>query len=202
MPQMFDRTLHDERASILLKQATAKKKSNDFDGAVDALNAAYVEIALSELGYPIETFIRLPQILHLAGKSREAWKEFNKLLFRGFPNQAVDPSVMPMERSILFDKMRLFLEREKQEKLAGIFSILSAVSWRVGLQRQGRLEELAFAVSQDDYAEMAAALLDYSTPGVIKQLCITIAEGFRNLHSVDYDSLGSSIEAIIASAKQ
>lgn len=199
---MFERTSHDERAEELLKLATEKKKAKDWDSAIAALKGAFQEIAQSQLSYSIDTFIRLPQFLKSAGRSKDAWMEFNELLFNGYPNQLDNDSVLPMNRSILFDKMRLFLQREKKEQLAEVFSIFSAVSWRVGLQRQQRLEELDELTAEDDLDQMASTLSAYSTPGTIKQLCDAVTKQLRIHSTVDYNQLGLSMEAVISAAKQ
>ena len=198
---MFERTIHDERADDFFKLATEKKKEKDWEGAIAALNEAYHEISQSSLSYSIEGFIRLPQFLQLAGRSKEAWKKYNELLFNGFPNQSQNRSTSPMERSILFDKMRLHLQREKREPLSEIFSILSIVSWRVGLQRQERFDELAGCSSSDNITMMISTLTGYPTPGIIKQLCEAVTDELRRFPTVDYDKMGSAIEAVISTAK-
>ncbi len=199
---MFERTSHDERASELLKLATEKKKEKDWDGAIATLKEAYQEIAQSQLGYSIETFIRLPQFLQSAGRSKEAWTEFNKLLFGRLQTQLGNDNTDPMERSILFDKMRLYLQREKREQLADIFSIFAAVSWRVGLQRQDRVEELAELSSEEDIAEMISTLSAYSSLGTIKQLCDAVTIELRGFPTVDYHKMGLAMETVLASAKK
>ena len=199
---MFERTSHDERASELLKLATEKKKANDWDSAIAALKEAYREIGQSQLGYSLETFIRLPLYLQSAGRSKEAWIAFNDLLFKGFPTQIADDTFVPMSRSTLFDKMRLFLQREKKNQLAEIFSIFSAMSWRVGLQRQDRVEELTELSSDEDVAEMISTLSAYTTPGTIKLLCESVSNELRRLPKVDYDKMGRAMESVIASAKK
>lgn len=199
---MFDRTSHDERASELLKVATEKKNAKDWDGAIAALKEAYQEIAQSQLGYSLETFIRLPLYLQSAGRPKEAWIAFNDLLFKGISTQNVDDATLPMNRSILFDKMRLYLQREKRNQLAEIFSIFSAVSWRVGLQRQERLEELAELSSDEDATEMISTLSEYATPGTIKQLCEAVSNELRRFPNVDYNAMGRAMETVIASAKK
>lgn len=197
---MFERSCHDVRAGELLKVATARKKEKDWDGAIAALTEAYQEIAQSELVYSIDTFIRLPQLLQLAGRSKDGWREFNRLLLHGFANQLGNDQVRPMERSILFDKMRLFLLREQQDGLAAIFSIFAAVSWNVGLYRQNRLDELAVRSFDQDAAEMISALTAYSNPGTIQQFCDAIATALRKSSSINYAKLGKAIDAIVAGA--
>jgi len=197
---MFERSSHDVRASELLKLATARKKAKDWDGAIAALTEAYQEIAQSQLVYSIDTFIRRPQYLQLAGRSKDAWKEFNRLLLHGFANQLDNDQTKPMDRSILFDKMRLFLLREKQDRLAAIFSIFATVSWNIGLYRQGRKDELAVRSSDIDAAEMISVLTAYSNPGTIKQLSDAIVTALRKSPPINYRKLGIAMDTLIADA--
>lgn len=198
---MFERTSHDERASELLKLATEKKKAKDWEEAIAALKEAYQEIEQSQLGYSVETFIRLPLFLQAAGRPKEAWTAFNELLFKGFPTQVEDDKFLPMTRHLVFDKMRLFLQREKNEQLAEIFSIFAAVSWRVGLQRQDRIEELTDQSSDDDVPEMISKLEAYTSPDIIKQLCEAVSGELRRFPDIDYNRMGRAMEKVMASAK-
>jgi hypothetical protein len=79
--------------------------------------------------------------LQKAGKPDEAWKDFIKLLESGYPNHLDDPAVRPMNNSKVYDKMRLFLQREGREREAVHYGILSMNSWAKGLLRQGRTSE-------------------------------------------------------------
>src|SRR5258708_2090283 len=99
--------------SELLKQATRERDEGNLDAAVETLRRAYGEIAQSYVAYSVDTFLRLPLYLQKAGRNDEAWREFNLLLTRGFPNQIQNLELLPMEHSQIFDKMRLFLQREK-----------------------------------------------------------------------------------------
>lgn len=198
---MFERTPHDERANELLKIATEKKKAKDWDGAISALQEAYREIEKSNLGYSVETFLRLPQFLHAAGRPKEAWMAFNNMLFKGFPTEVIDDQFLPMSRCLIFDKMRLFLKREKKEELSEIFSIFSAMSWRIGLFRQKRLDELNSQSIDDDVADMISCLEKYNSPGLIKQLCDAVVSELRNHPQVDYHKMGRSMESVMASTK-
>ncbi|MGM0583014.1 MAG: hypothetical protein ACQETL_20220 [Bacteroidota bacterium] len=97
----------------LLKKATSKKKKGELDEAVSLLRRAYQKIAAGNTNHGINTFLRLPNYLQKAGNPEEAWNEYNKLLNNGYPNQLNDFSVITMEHSKIYDKMRLFLQRER-----------------------------------------------------------------------------------------
>ena len=124
-----------------------------------------------------------------------------ELLFKGFPTQVEDDKFLPMTRHLVFDKMRLFLQREKNEQLAEIFSIFAAVSWRVGLQRQDRIEELTDQSSDDDVPEMISKLEAYTSPDIIKQLCEAVSGELRRFPDIDYNRMGRAMEKVMASAK-
>ena len=80
----------DDIVGTLLKKATEQKKSGDINNAILTLKLAYGEIAKTTIEYPVETFLRLPMYLQEAKQNDEAWKEFNKILAYGFPNQIKD----------------------------------------------------------------------------------------------------------------
>jgi tetratricopeptide (TPR) repeat protein len=100
----------------LLKQATARKQAGDLDRAVELLREAYKQIEQGNIGYPVDTFLRLPLYLQQAGRTDEAWQEFNLLLKRAQANEISSPEVAPMECSTIYDKMRLFLQRERKPR--------------------------------------------------------------------------------------
>jgi hypothetical protein len=83
----------DRDPSELLREATAKKKGGDMEGATKLLREAYVAISKVSTIYSIDTFLRLPLYLQEAGRSDEAWREFNRLLTEGYPNQIESASL-------------------------------------------------------------------------------------------------------------
>jgi hypothetical protein len=124
--------IENASADELLKVATQKRDAGDINAAIELLRRAYSEIASSHVSYPVSTFLRLPLYLQEAGCAGEAWKEFESLLTHAYPNQLRNSEVLPMEHSQIYDKMRLFLQREKRFDLAVRFGILSYMSWAVG----------------------------------------------------------------------
>jgi hypothetical protein len=135
--------MNDTEISDLLKNATAKKSSGDIDGAIVSLKKAYDGIKDTDICYPVETFLRLPLYLQAAKRNDEAWREFNNLIAFGFPNQMNDPEIKPFEESTIYDKMRLFLQREGKNELAILFGIYSYLKAAIALHRQKRNSELA-----------------------------------------------------------
>lgn len=158
---MFKRLFRSQKANIksrstassdpgvLLKQATKQKREGDINASIQTLHLAYGQIARGETIYTIDTFLRLPLYLQAAGRNDEAWSEFNRLLVEGYPNQLLDQGVQLMEYSKIYDKMRLFLQREGKSAKAIVFGILSMLAWARGLRLQKRREEFAQYVSRD-----------------------------------------------------
>jgi len=121
----------------LLKEATALKKAGNLDAAIAKLREAYAAISTTNFTYDVKPFLRLPLYLQEAGRNDEAWKELNNLLL-GFPNQLRNNEVLPMTHSIVYDKMRLFLQREKKVEKVVLFSMFSYLCWMKGLSLQSR----------------------------------------------------------------
>ena len=118
--------------SALLNEATAKKGNGEIDEAIKLLREAYSEIAQTNIDYTVTTFLRLPLYLQEAKRNDEAWREFNLLLTVGYPNQLQTPGAIENDESIIYDKMRLFLQREDNNTLAIQYGILSYLSSAVG----------------------------------------------------------------------
>ena len=96
-----------------LREASERKDANDFDGAIRLLKRSCEEIKRENVLYPVEAFLRLPSYLQQAGKTREAWQEFNKLLLAGYPNQPKDGG-------------RVMIDRAHPRKDAALFSTAMA----------------------------------------------------------------------------
>lgn len=119
----------------LLKQATAQKKNGEIDKAVETLKEAYRAIATSGIDYSIDTYLRLPLYLQAANRNDEAWGEFNKLLTRKPPSYS-SKALLLMEHHTIYDKMRLFLQRNKKHKEAVIQGVLSYLAIAQGRHYQ------------------------------------------------------------------
>jgi hypothetical protein len=133
-----------------------------------------------------------------AGRSDEAWREFNLLLTIGFPNQLWQPEFLPMERCEVYDKMRLFLQREKKFDLAVRFRIWSCISWAVGLHRQKRNAELKYYISRGNIEANVITLLKKAKKLDLKNELVDIVIGeTKQLPNVDFAALGRRIDTII-----
>jgi hypothetical protein len=148
-------------SSKLLKQATAKKKEGDLDGAVDMLRQAYQQIDREPVEHTTTTYLRLPKYLQSAGRNDEAWAEFNRLLVEGHPSQKRDPISLPGDHSQIYDAMRLFLQREKRPDRAIRSGIMSFLYGYVSLHNWSR--------SREESAEYRIELREQFREGTTRQ---------------------------------
>ena len=133
---------HDKIAN-LLKKATQKKRANEIDAAILYLKKAYFEIAKTQIDYSVEVFLRLPLYLQAAKKNTEAWNEFENLLRNGYPNQNSSEETKPMIDAVIYDKMRLFLQRNNQFIEAVSYGVYSILLIHYGLFLQKRFTALS-----------------------------------------------------------
>lgn len=181
-----------------LRQATAKKKAGDMDGAIECLRKAYKQIAKTSINYAVPTFLRLPLYLQHANRNEEAWSEFNSLIANGHPNQMRTRELLPMDHSQIYDKMRLFLQREKQFKKAVKFGVLSCLSWAQGLYCQNRNDELEQYISRQSIDRLLENLLKKAERLDQKSnLLEVIMENIEELPLIDYARLGKVIDQAV-----
>ena len=179
--------------------ATKYKKDN-IDMAIDYLKKAYVEIAKTETEYSINTFLRLPLFLQAAGRTQEALDEFNKLLQNGYPNQNRIPELIPMHESQIYDKLRLFWQREKQPIKAISYGVYSILLDALGLYRQKRKQELSSIVNNEFIAERIMPLLQKAKKiYVVDKISDLIISEINKLPSIaEYQIISAAIDKIMA----
>jgi len=191
----------------LLKEATEKKKSGDLGTAIELLRKAYKEIIKSSTTYSVNTFLRLPLYLQQAKKNDEAWREFNNLLVKGYPNQMNDPVSIPMDHSIIYDKMRLFLHREGKNELAIRFGVFSYLSRAIGLYKQARNErndhfweeDLKEHTSQKSIESVTERLLKKAKKeNLAEKVNSIIEEELRHLPNIDFRELAKRIDSVVS----
>lgn len=184
--------------SDLLKQATRERDAGNLDKAVETLRQAYAEIAQSYVSHSVDTFLRLPLYLQKAGRNDEAWREFNLLLTQGFPNQIQNLELLPMEHSQIFDKMRLFLQREKKFDLAVRFGIWSYISWAIGLTRQRRNRELKSYLHKDNVHDCVETLVKKAKrTDLLEPLAALVINEIQYLPKIDIADFGRRIDEIV-----
>lgn len=188
------------RAEELLTQATARKVEGDIEGAIRLLRNAYEEVIKANALLPIEDFLRLPICLHQAGRSREAWDEFNSLLFDGYPNQTKDATLIAQDRAKIFDRMRLFLEADGQKDIATVFGIFSLVCKGIKLHFEGRQRELRTWFSKSACHEFVRGLKAYNgNLGKLQGIQYAVVGELGEYPSIDFDLLAQRIDVTLRS---
>jgi tetratricopeptide (TPR) repeat protein len=147
------------RSATLLKQVTKLKEAGRFDEAVETLREAYRQIQREGGGYTIQTYLRLPMLLQKLGRADEAWGEYNRLLASDPTGVGLSRELTPMFHSQIYDKMRLFLQREGQAIKAVGFGAMSTVSWATGLYHQKRHDELRDMLEDENLNQVLHPLL-------------------------------------------
>jgi hypothetical protein len=188
------------KADDLLKLAGACKEQGDLDGAIRHLRTAYDEICRANALFPVEDFLRLPMYLQQAGRGREAWQEFNDLLFQGYPNQTRDVTLVAQDRSKIFDKMRLFLEMQGNKDLAKVFSVFSLVCKGISLHHEGRTRELRTWFSKSACADFVKELKRFKgNLGKLQGVQYAVIGELDEYPTIDFDLLAQRIDLTLRS---
>ncbi|MHB1001171.1 MAG: hypothetical protein ACYC27_18160 [Armatimonadota bacterium] len=182
----------------LLKAATEKKRNGDINGAIDLLRQAYTNISQSDIEYPIDTFLRLPLYLQAAKRSGEAWNVFLQLLDSKYPHAPNDACIIPMGQSKTYDKMRLFLSREDRDNEAVKYSLLSVISWNIGLRRQKRSEEARSLASKSNIRSEVESLIDEGYPDKIKTVTQVVYDAMKSISNIDINQIAYQIDCVMS----
>lgn len=187
----------------LLKKATVSYDNGNYGWGDKLLRRAYSKIAKGQTVYPVETFVRLPLYLQKAKLSQEAWEEFKSLLDFGYPNQTKDKELVPMEHSIIYDKMRLFLHREGENAKAVTYGILSFVSKKLGFYRQKRDEEFNNYISPENTQKILVNLLQKANREECYDDVLKIAKKSLNeISLLDFNNTENELNNLLISTKQ
>lgn len=183
------------KADRLLEEATTKKKSGDINGAIQALRDSYKILNENSMLYSIQTYLRLPLYLQEAGKSDEAWSEFNQLVTWVNTKPRYSPEVTPMDLSIIWDKMRLHLQRQGNNDYAMQFAVWSYLSWAVGLYMQKREDELeAYKTETNIQKALKIPLHKADKKFLTDRLVKIILDSLNDLPAVDYKEIAKRIQ--------
>ncbi len=184
--------------NTLLKEATAKKKAGDLEGAIKLLREAYKGISKEAIIYPVATFLRLPLYLQEAGRSNEALQEFYTLLTKGYPNQIKDEGLIFMNHKIIYDKMRLFFQREGKNDVAVRFGIFSYLSEAIALYHQKRKNELKVYVSRENLESTIKKLLKKAKKeNLTENLASIVEEQIKYLPDINFEELTKRIDRVV-----
>lgn len=184
--------------SKILKEATAAKKTGNIDEAISLLRKAYKTIPRGPFDYDIKTFLRLPLYLQEANRPEEAWDEFNNLLKKSSDEQSDYPELIPMSHSLIYDKMRLFSQREGRNTEAVKYGIFSHFSWATGLFLQKRNDEFKDCTTAETLENLVAGLLKKAKKeNLTNKLSNTLKHEIKNIPNIKFDSLGKCIENVL-----
>jgi hypothetical protein len=189
----------ETRVDGWLKEAAALKDKDDFDGAIQILKRAYEEVKRENLLLSVDAFLRLPVYLQQSGKMKEAWAEFNNLLFKGYPNQPKDQALLATDRSKIFDKMRIFLEREGRLDIAAVYNVFGHLCKGIALHKENRNRELRSWLSKGVCSDYIEQLKKYpGNLGAVQPVREAIMEELGRFPDVDFEKLGSRVDAALA----
>ncbi|WP_017300139.1 hypothetical protein [Nodosilinea nodulosa] len=126
--------VQNPRANALLKEATRLKSQGNMHSAIKMLEAANIAISEGETQYTVDTFVKLPLYLQQAGRGQEAIEKLIKLLDLYSPcwgkplrrdNVGMIQSHIEKQRAIVYDKLRLVLQREQRYEEAIPYALLA-----------------------------------------------------------------------------
>lgn len=187
----------------LLKRATAEKADGKIEAAIETLRSAFRAVSKGSVGYPVETYLRLPAYLQDAKRPQEAWQEYLRLLVEGFHMMPTDACLLPMFHATIFDKMRLFLQRENRALMAVGYGMGSLYASAVGAYRQQRVDDLLRILDQDNERVQIIKLLKKAKS---EHLATAVAEATapyrKSISSTDASIVISAVcEALNVSTK-
>ena len=137
--------------------------------------------------------------LQTAGRRDEAWRILTELLASYvLPTEKLNEQVLPMMRSEIYDKMRLFWQREGKASIAIKYGVLAHIHWLIGLHRQQRRRELNDCVSRHTIEAVVKPLakkakrLDRTAA-----ICDAVETEARKLPDIDINSLSDVIDRIL-----
>jgi len=191
-------TLPKQQPAELLKLASNCKKSGDIKNAIRILKEAYKAISRTGVDHGVDVFLRLPRYQQLAGKPEQAWKEFNLLLVEGYPNQNRNEALIGMDHSIIYDKMRLFLQKENCNKEAVKFGIFSWLLWAIALHKQEKKKDLRSWTAAKNLDALLVELLNKANRTVLHdELKQLLERELASLPVINFPVLGKYINDLI-----
>jgi len=184
----------DDTTQKLLKEASQKKRDGDIDGAIVLLESAYKELDKNSWDFPIEVYLRLPMYLQESGKKHEAWREFHRLILWVNSKPRYSHEVTPMELSAIWDKMRLFLQRDGKKEDAITFGVWSYLSWAKGLHQQKRTSELETYTNNENITKSMSPLLKKAgKESLLERIIKLVSDSLKHLPDLDFENIADLI---------
>jgi len=188
----------EPKSAKLLKQVTKLKKGGKLEEAIETLKKAYHEIEREGGSHAMQTYLRLPMLLQQAGRPDAAWEEYNRLLRSDPTGMGQSREVTPMFHSQIYDKMRLFLQREGKTKSAVEFGLMSAASWATGLYYQKRMSELESMLENENLERVVVPLLRKAKiPDIAPILVGILRASLRQVPKLDMHGMVDEVQRAI-----
>lgn len=187
------------KADDLLEQAANCRESGELETAIRLARQAWEAIRRENRAFPVDTYFLLPALLQQAGQYKEAWHEFNELLFRGYPNQVKDAALNAQDRAKILDKMRAFLESDGHPHTAAVYTAFSMVFKGIALYREQRLRELKVWFNRESCTEYLHGLKNYKgNLGRVHELHAILVEEIGEYPDLDFERMGERVELALA----
>jgi hypothetical protein len=187
------------KAEDLLEQAAARREAGELDTAVKLLRQAYDCLRQENRAFPVDTYLLLPLYLQQAGQIQEGWDYLHHLLFRGYPNQTHDRTLIAQDRAKVLDRMRQYLEADNHHKTAAVFEGFSMVFKGIALYRDNRARELKVWFSRENCTEFLHTFKRYEgNLGRLQELHAILIEEIGQYPELDFERLGERVESALA----
>lgn len=140
--KFFGQRQTQKSSSSLFKEATQLKKSGNWDDAIQTLRQAYETARGEGVSFGADTYLKLPKYLYEAGRSDEAWSEYNRMLYEGVDGRGLDSDFSDTTLSQIYGAMAGQLKKGKKFHESVIYQAVAALSWEKSMLQQNRKSEL------------------------------------------------------------
>lgn len=189
-------------SGALLKNATSEKADGNINGAIELLKRFWEEEPFASSGHGVEAYLKLPMYLQQAGRGDEAWRTL-KILLNDYAlsNTKLNEQILPMARSDIYDKMRLFWQREGEAQVAIKYGILSHMHWLLGLHHQRRRKEFRDCANRETIESVVKPLLKKAKSlHLATTICGLLESEVSKIPNADENSLGAAIDQLVFGA--
>jgi len=183
----------DSPTSVLLKEATQRKKSDDLAGAIACLKSAYKIMCEKPEWFSAESACRLPMYLCENKQVQEGWDTFIDICKRSDRYSI----------SVVYNKMRLFLQRTGKPLNAvkyGIFSCLAEMvngylNNEVAKKNGGCQVQIISTMSEDEIEKLLKKAKRAEITSNVKNI---VDKYFDQIPKVDFTELGKELDSLFS----
>lgn len=192
--------MHGLHYRDLFKLATDLKSQGKLSEAAECVRKAIEKSHRAGVTHGMNQYVRLPMYLYQAGREREAWQEFHKLLDNRLrPGQDSEGlGVGFMESAIVFDKMSLCLCRSGGFKQAIKYSVMAYLCEVAGLCLQRRKREACPLITKTAVSDFVKDLLeDQEMDDLIQPITILMLQQVSLLPNIDLRKVAKDVDCLI-----